>query len=362
MRLSAGNNTDGIYARSGYARLGPYKAWVAQFSCTSPRAAFFRSQTPMTDIVVATHQTTIPIGTSAHYTRPSLNGNDHDHHNGDANVEVSPDNYDSDIAGSSPLDSELIPTPSDDRILVHDTKPNVHEIGDIEMVDANAIDASIAPPSPAPSGMSQPINNLSLNGVHPSSSATTPSYSAPLSPSSTTPIAQLHERPVENTGVAHRPAKRARTADVAPVSVTLSFPLPYRLSSFVSITGSDGVHNLLLGRRLLAIKFVRSLSCPMSCLIVLLRSLPRPFLLRHLPQRTLHYLLHSSSLRNPLSALSENKRTRPRSTNPLTTWHWGSLIILILSNTPWTFPLSTRSSLPLIPQNMISRPILMLLL
>jgi hypothetical protein len=214
----------------------------------------------MTDFVVATHQTSIPIGTSAHFAQPTLNGNDNDHNNGDANIEASADNYDSDIAGSSPLDSELVPTPSDERIIVHDTKPNVHEIRDIEMVDANAIDASIAPPSPAPSGMSQPINDLSLNGGHPSSSATTPSYSAPLSPSSTTPVVHHHERPVENTGVAHRPAKRARTVDVAPVSVTLSFPLPYRLSSFVSITGSDGVHNLLFGRRLLQSNFVRSFS------------------------------------------------------------------------------------------------------
>ncbi|KAF9513687.1 hypothetical protein BS47DRAFT_1362247 [Hydnum rufescens UP504] len=216
-----GNNTDGVYAISGYARLGPYKAWVPQFSCTSPRAAFFRSQTPMTDIVVATHQTTIPIGTSAHYAQPFLNGNGNSHPAGNSTVETPTDNYDSDIAGSSPPGSEPIPTPSDEHVLAHDIKSNGHEIGDVEMIDGSAMDASMAPPSPAPSGMSQPISNLSLNGGRPSP----PTPYASVSPSSTKPVTQHHERPVETTG-----AFCARPPPTPPPTHTTLSPAQFKFA------------------------------------------------------------------------------------------------------------------------------------
>ncbi|KAF8338313.1 Bromodomain-containing protein [Cantharellus anzutake] len=129
----------------------------------------------------------------------------------------------SDVAGSSPQDSETIPTPADEPMVDVPSK-DLSVKSDVDMAESNSL-SIVSPPSPAPSGVSQPIRELSLNDV----SRSSPSYSAPISPrpASTTPpapnghlapSAPHRERPVNDLDVTtdeQRPAKRARTADVA---------------------------------------------------------------------------------------------------------------------------------------------------
>src|SRR5258708_6739646 len=147
------------------------------------------------------------------------------HVNGNINDEAS------DIAGSSSQDPEPVPDePRVDLIPAGDVALKT----DVEMVDSNSL-SIVTPPSPAPSGVSQPINELSLNDI----SRSSPSYSAPISPSTahaSAPNGHLalfaphRERRVDDSHATtdeHRPAKRARTADVTSVSVTtLCFHTP----------------------------------------------------------------------------------------------------------------------------------------
>ena len=151
------------------------------------------------------------------------------HVNGNASDEGS------DIAGSSPQDSETIPTPADEPMVDLPRMGDSALKTDIEMAESNSL-SIVTPPSPAFSGVSQPIHELSLNDI----SRSSPSYSAPISPPSTArtsapnghlaPSAPHRERRVDDSHATtdeHRPAKRARTADVVSVSVTtLPFHTP----------------------------------------------------------------------------------------------------------------------------------------
>jgi hypothetical protein len=52
-------------------------------------------------------------------------------------VHISTNNYDSDIAGSSP-------EPSIEHVIAHNIKPNGHGIRDIEMINGSMMDVSMA--------------------------------------------------------------------------------------------------------------------------------------------------------------------------------------------------------------------------
>jgi hypothetical protein len=140
-------------------------------------------------------------------------------------------------------DSAPISTPADAAPLsaVLQAKESITTPVDIEMKDAHNIHA---PPSPAPSGDSQQattvhrrspspaaVNSTYSAADHPETSIpspASPSAAAPLpvEPVPSAPVATKHEYeedPDAMTEEDQRPAKRARTAEVASVSVSFHF-------------------------------------------------------------------------------------------------------------------------------------------
>ena len=282
-------------------------------------------------------------------------------------------------------DSAPISTPADNAPLssaVLHAKESIATPVDIEMKDAH--NNIHAPPSPAPSGDSQQattvhrrspspaaVNSTYSAADHPETSIpspASPSAAAPLpvEPVPSAPVATKHEYeedPDAMTEEDQRPAKRARTAEVASVSVSFHFyPASIAGQRFCACDRRRFVHPICIIHRFLTALHSHAHSmlrwapfCQILCNVIrLLLPLPlhqprprSPYLsrlllfLRRLIQR---FPLLNLNLRKVLSALSASKKTPIPSTKPLIPSPLTSPTTLILYPNRWTSARLIRSS------------------